>query len=346
MTKSQLFHEIKQSLEDNELTLQELQDWISDYQHTSEIGGVDLGSRDQEPSPTPQDSGDIFQSKFGKILTILGALVILIGIVSFISLIWEDIPRIGEIILTLGVGIGVFSLANFLLSQQKLQFIALSLHVIPPFLIPFGVQLTLDEIFPSNVSDSAMFFTFAMIFSVMALLYGVVDYLYRKQWLTFLAWIFGTMAYSAFVSWMIVFTDTARIWFDESFRLVLIFPLIYTGVVAGVLYLLSPLKKGFFNKVVTFLITGIGLGSVLSFTADRPILDALYVFVLLGVLAGVIRLRSMPAVVATLIMSVGYIFYLNSNYFADVLGWPIALIIIGMSLLGAGYGFMQIKQNL
>lgn len=346
MTKSQLFHEIKQSLEDNELTLQELQDWISDYQHTSEIEGVDLGSRDQDPSPTLQDSGDIFQSKFGKILTILGALVILIGIVSFISLIWEDIPRIGEIALTLGVGIGVFSGANFLLSQQKLQFVALALQVIPPFLIPFGVTLTLDMLFPSSASDSSIAFTYCVIFSVMALLYGTVDYLYRKQLLTFLAWIFGTMAYSAFSSWLVIITDNSSIWFEEPFRLAVIFPLIYTGIMGGILYLLTPLQKNFFNKVLAFVITGIGLGSVLSFTADRPILDALYVFVLLGVLTGVIRLRSIPAVVATLIMSVVYIFYLNSNYFVDVLGWPIALIIIGMSLLGVGYGFMQIKQKL
>ena len=291
-------------------------------------------------------SDSLLASRFGRIISYLGATILLLGIVFFISLFWSDMSNIIQIMVTLGLGLAIFVSANLLLQKDQWTTPALSLHILPPFLIPYGITLTLQSIFPDTAPLAQVLGTQTIIFTVMTILYGFSDYIFRKEFLTFITWVFGSISYGIFVTFLINAFEISETFLYE-WRGMVIFLFAYSLPLAGISYLLDTDRRVQHLPVLTYLVsTGITLGALFTLAFDRPILEALYIFPLIsGVYIGVI-MRKLEILVISFIATFLFITYINIQYFADAISWPISLILIGLSLIGLGYGFTRLKSQL
>ena len=62
-----------------------------------------------------------------------------------------------------------------------------------------------------------------------------------------------------------------------------------------------------------------------------------------GLVVAVLYLKSRMVLLLSTLAVIGYIIYFTAEYFADSVGWPIALILLGFIIIGLGY--MSISLN-
>lgn len=327
MTTPELIARIKQSIQDGDLSKSDIETQILPLFDSNE-----------------NQSDSVLTSRFGRIISYLGASILLLGIVFFISLFWDEMSDIIQILVTLGLGLGIFVSANLLLQKDQWTLPALSLHILPPFLIPFGITLTLQSIFPDTAPLAQVLGTQTIIFAVMSVLYGFSDYLFRKEFLTLITWAFGSITYGIFVAFLINAFEVSETFLYE-WRGIVVFLFAYSFPLAGISYLLETDRKIHRLPILTYLVsTGVTLGALFTLSYDRPVLEALYVLPLMvEVYIGVV-MKKLEILVISFFAIFLFITYINVRYFADAISWPLSLILIGATLIGLGYGFSKTKN--
>lgn len=250
-----------------------------------------------------------------KLFSYLGGIFVFSGIEVFISMYWGEFNSAARIIVTLGVGLAAFYLAVACAGDPKYQRAATPLFLMSMLLQPAGIFVMLDEF--SSGGDSR---------------YGVLFmalYMLTQQGFTFAARQRTVLAFSAILFGCIFFTILFDLWdFDNN----LIGAAIGTSLI-GIAYALNHSRhsaiSSFWYLVGSFAL----LGSVFDAVKDTP-----FELVYLGLsgflifLSTAVRSRTLLAV-STLSM-LAYIGYFTAEHFADNIGWPLALLIIGISLIG------------
>jgi uncharacterized membrane protein YidH (DUF202 family) len=89
------------------------------------------------------------------------------------------------------------------------------------------------------------------------------------------------------------------------------------------------------------------IGSIYLFLAYAGVLfsalflsgfwDVLYALLAVGAISLSVKMRTSIGLVVSAIGVGIYVIKISSKYFADSLGWPLALIIIGFVIIGLGY---------
>jgi len=121
-----------------------------------------------------------------KMLYVLGAAIVIIGIGIFVAQIWDDIGSFGRISITLGLGLLFAAIGSVLLQQKPDENIGIIFHFIGGMLIPGGAVVTLSEL--SIDSDWTITITFGAIF----LFYLILNVVHKHAILTFFAIANGT----------------------------------------------------------------------------------------------------------------------------------------------------------
>ena len=159
---------------------------------TGEISQQELMSRfgvAQRAQPVEEnDTKGATHFSVTKMLYVLGAAVVLIGIVIFVGQIWEDIGSFGRILVTLGLGILLAIMGSVLLKTKTEYNIGSIFHFLAGMLIPGGAMVTLYEMHTDINSLWPVTITFAAIF----LLYLLLNFVHRNAVLTFFAIANGT----------------------------------------------------------------------------------------------------------------------------------------------------------
>ncbi len=101
MTTFEILNLIKQSIKDGSLTKRDIETQILPLLEES------------------SQSDTVLTSRFGRIISYLGASILLLGIAFFISLFWDEMSSLLQILVTLGLGSIIFIIANLLLQNQK-----------------------------------------------------------------------------------------------------------------------------------------------------------------------------------------------------------------------------------
>jgi len=78
---------------------------------------------------------------------------------------------------------------------------------------------------------------------------------------------------------------------------------------------------------------------------DSELWQFLYFLVIFGGLYLSIYLKSQIILVMSTIFLIAHISYITSEYFADSLGWPISLVILGFIFIGLGYASVNINKK-
>lgn len=316
--------------------LQELSVKIS----TGEISSEEIATRFSS-APSTQTAVITENSKVStpfsvtKMLYVLGAAIVVIGIVIFVSQIWDDIGSFGRISVTLGLGFLMTAIGSMLLQSKPEDNIGTVFHFIGGMLIPGGAVVTLSELNVDFVSLWPVAITFGVIFAFYLLLNSV----HKNAILTFFAIANGT-AFAYLVVEAIVDSPFYR--HEDLYA--------YLTMVIGASYLLlaHAFRDGWNKKLIGVLyffgITGF-LGAAFSQVFDSVPWQMLYFLIVIGGLFLAVYVRNRSILVMSTLFLIAHVSYITSEYFADSLGWPISLVILGFVFIGLGYISVNINKK-
>ncbi|WP_047538098.1 DUF2157 domain-containing protein [Methylotenera versatilis] len=260
---------------------------------------------------TSKPSPSVLSQLFGYI----GGIFVFAGIGVFISMYWDDFGSAARVLVTLGTGFAAFIMALVCLTDKRYERAATPLFLIAALLQPTGILVMLNEYSSGGDARHGLLF--------------MATYMLIQQAATFWAKQRTVLAFSAILFGCIFFANIFDIW-DMNEELI--------GIVIGfslicVAYALNQSRHLSIAPFWYFVGSAILMWSVFEAVEKTP-LEIIYLGLaaLLIFLSTTVRSRALLAV-GTLSM-LAYIGYFTAKHFANTLGWPIALVIIGIALIG------------
>lgn len=260
---------------------------------------------------TRQQSSGVLSKLFGY----MGGIFVFAGICVFISMYWDDFGSAARVVVTLGSGIAAFIMALVCLHDKRYERAATPLFLTAALLQPTGIMVMLQEYASGGDPRHGVLFMAAY----MLIQQGAVFWAKQRTVLAFSAILFGMIFFAYLFDIM---------GFDEDLM----------GAVIGVsliciAYALQRSRHLAIAPFWYFIGAVILLWSVFDAVKNTP-LELIY----LGVAAGVIFLstyvRSRALLLVGTLAMLLYIGYFTAKHFANTLGWPIALVLIGVALIG------------
>lgn len=306
---------------------------------TGEIGREEVMGR-LSIAPTARPEGAEGGKRFShisvtKMLYALGAAIVVIGIVIFVFQIWDDIGSAGRIAVTLGLGLLMTALGSVLLKQKPGDYIGPVFLAIGGMLIPGGAVVTLSELEVDFVSLWPVTITFGAIFAFYLLLNAVQ----KHAILTFFAIGNGT----AFIYLLVEAITEGPFYQHEDLYA-------YLTMAVGASYLLlAHAFRASWNRELVGVLSFLGiagfLGAAFSRVFDSVPWQLLFFLIVLGGMFLSVYLRSRSILAVSTLFLIAHVGYITSEYFADSLGWPISLVILGFVFIGLGYASLTINKK-
>ena len=289
----------------------------------------DLSGDDIRRALHAADAGGAEQSRSSvltRVLAYLGGTFVFAGLGVFIAMHWESMNFAARVVITLGSGIAAFVLALVALHDERYEKAATPLFLIAAALQPTGLLVVFEEFYTG------------------------------PDWQLIGLLTTGTMAAQQIVTFLktqrtvLLFTSIV---FCVSFMLVLFDWInIDYGVVSLVLGASLVLLSAGIDKTDHFVITPlwyfIGAGwlqwGIFDLVESTPI-EILF----LGVASGLVYLstvvRSRTLLFTATLGMLSYIGYFSAKHFVESIGWPIALMIFGLVLIGMSAMAFRISKN-
>ncbi len=274
-----------------------------------------------------------------QLLYFLGGLIVVIGIGVLINQNWDGLNDFTRILSSLGSGIAAYFVGIILNRRKQFANLANSFFLISAIVIPIGLHVVF-HIAGFNVgSDNLQILISALSTAV----FFASWFLYKKQMFLFFV--------IAYFTWL--FFAVTNLYFDgvvsDHYEY-------YRFLAVGVSYCflarsLSQRKGDFLSGVLygfgslfylsaALLLTGDSYGNDLSvfWTVLMP-------FIALGTIFLSVSLRTTSFLVMGTIFLILWIFKTTADFFADALGWPLALVIIGLLLMALGFVVIRVHKK-
>jgi hypothetical protein len=322
MNKEELLNEISAKVNSGEISRQEL------------MNRFNLAPQGQ---PTEHFTQKSAPSNFSvtKMLYVLGALIVVIGIVIFFYQVWEDIGSFVRILITLGLGFIITALGSILIKDKPQDNIGLVFQFIGGMLIPGGALVMLHEL---DVSEQTLW-PFAITFGIISLFYALLNYVHKNVVLTFF-----TIAHTTTFIYLLVgamldgsYYDTGEIY-------------AYLTMFIGASYLLlAHAFRSSWNSGIVSMLCFFGsiafLGAAFSRVFDSELWQMFYFIVILCGFYLSIYMKSRAILTMSTIFLIAHMSYITGEYFADSIGWPVSLVVLGLLFIGLGYVSINIGKK-
>ena len=258
-----------------------------------------------------KESSGVLSKLFGYV----GGIFVFSGIGVFISMYWHDFGSAARVIVTLGTGFIAYIMGVVCLFDKKYERAATPLFLISSLLQPTGIFIMLNEY--ASGGDPRHGVLYMAVFMLL------------QQGATFWAKQRTVLAFSAILFGCIFFTTLFDMWgMDKK----LIGTVVGTSLMC-IAYALNQSRHTAISPFWYFIGSGVLLWSVFD-AVERTPFELTY----LGLSAFMIFLstyvRSRTLLLVSTLSMLGYIGYYTAEHFANTVGWPIALVIIGMALIG------------
>lgn len=273
-------------------------------------------------APRPSRHG----SALARLLAYLGGTFTFAGIAIFIAIEWSAMSSAARVIATLGTGVAAFGMAIAASRDARLALAATPLFVLAALLQPLGIVIAIDEYAAGSSAHDVMLTMSGAMLAQQAAAFWVL----RRTALLAFALAFG-IGFAA--------TGMDRLGMDAGL----------TGLTVGasLVSLAAAFDRGRHASVAPyayFLGAAFGLAGafdLLMDTAAEPLfLGAACAIVYLSTL-----LKSRALLIVGTVGVLGYIGYFTAQRFADVVGWPLALIAFGLALIGLSAVALRIDRR-
>jgi len=272
----------------------------------------------------------------------IGGLIILIGLIILVEQNWSTFTYSSKVFITFGMGLAFFISAILLSKIENLKKLGLIFYVLSAILIPFGYfVMFVDKINPQNVD-----FYNTLIPFLCFLQFGITQFVSKNNVFTLFNTVFGTWFFFGLTNNM---TNNNPSNFSETFHLYQIMLVGVSYVLIG--YFLTNKKRLFGNWLNSFGILGIlGSGFALNVMASgisgsqaSPVWIVLYPFIVGATIISSVYIKNSAFLFMGTIFLIAYIIRITAQHFSNTLGWPFALIIMGIAIIGLGYFALQLN---
>jgi hypothetical protein len=302
------------------------QDALSEVVNLITRHGLTIG----EVSAALEGQGDYAarqtSSVVSRIFAYLGGTFVFVGLGIFVAMRWDDLGPAGRVLLTFGPGLCLFVLALVCTTDARLEAAATPLFLLAGLVQPTGILVMLREYGRGGEVEHAVLFTSV----VMLVQHGCTFWARRRTVLAFTTSVFGTIA--AF---------TALDLLDANLHL--------TGITIGASLLCigwsldrSPHRA--IAGLIYFCGAALALEETYAWLRREP-LEVLFLGAACGVVVLAAAARSRSLLVVGTAALVGYIADFIYQNFADNLGAPLALMVVGLLFLGLGAAAVRINTR-
>lgn len=327
MNKEELLKELSAKVNSGEVSRAEIASLIG-YSTNSTSAG-----------PAMTEAGELKETSnfsINKILYILGAAIAIVGIFIFVAQVWEDLGSVGRIGITFGLGLLLAMVGSMLLKSKPEENIGAVFHFIAGLLIPGGALVTLSELKVETVSLWPVAITFGIIF----IFYLLLNFVHKNAVLTFFAIANGTAFLYLLLQAII----------GDSFTEFNVNIYSYLTMAIGVSYLLlaHSFRDSWNNKLIGMLYFFGSLGflaAAFSQALDYTSWELLYFVLVFGGIALSTYMKSRIILVMSTLFLIAHVSYITDKYFADSLGWPLSLVLLGFIFIGLGYFSVNINKK-
>lgn len=304
--RQQALKDIQKIAEENKLTL-------------ADISKVLKGKTEK-----PHEGGMIEASE---LLAYLGGILIFAGIGVYATMFWQDLSSFVRIGLTFGSGFSCYCIALGLLQNPKYTKVRDALFLVGALLETTGLYVFLSEVF---VSSTNIHFATLFVFGIMFIQQFATFWSLRLNLLLFMTIFFALGFTYTLFDYMDIKTDFILMGLGTSLFLI-------TQSLHSMGY--RPVS-GFWYFMASLMF----LGGAYSWLYNKP-----FEVVFVGLCALTIYLSTLVKSKAILFTStialLGYIGHYTMIHFVDSIGWPISLILIGISFIILSGVALKIKKQ-
>lgn len=283
---------------------------------------------------------DVLNRKIGvaESMYYIGGLIVFIGIAVLIFQNWESLNTFTRIGATLGSGIAAYIVGVLLGTNKNTDPVGYAFHLISALVTPLGLFISLD----AAGADPGTPGYLSLIFGTLFVCYLISYLLLNKLIFIIFTIIFGAIFYFTFTNYL--FSSNPIIWqwhFNE-----------YRVLALGIAFILLGFsftgtdKKGLSETLYSAGTLGI-LGSVFALGGWTPNQNIFWEIIFPGLALGSIfstfYFNSRSFMLWGTLFLMAYILKITAEYFANSLGWPLALVLAGLSLIVIG--FLAFKLN-
>lgn len=269
-----------------------------------------------------------------KLLFFIGGAIAIIGIIAFVSQVWDGIGSVGRVSITLGLGLLMALLGSISLKKEDSEKLGNIFHIVGGVLIPGGSMVLLSEF---NVEVISLW-PVAITFAIISLFYLILSFVHKSAVLTFFSIVNLTVFVYQFTGALT--ENSTNVW-EDLYR--------YLTAFVGVSYMLTGYSfKSTWNKKLTTALYFAGTSAFLaaSFPSNDSFLWEMIYFPLVAyMLYSAVYLRSTAVLAVSTVFLLAHISLITGKYFADSLGWPMTLIILGFIFIFLGHYSVKIQNK-
>lgn len=271
-----------------------------------------------------KDSGGLLQ----RVMIYIGGAFIFMGLCIYIGMIWDDLNPLSRVIVSLGTGFVAFILGLFCLSDTRYTKAATPLFLIAATIEPTGLFVFMDEYLPhtGDVIKAA-----CVVFGFMTIQQAIAFIATKHTSLLFFTLFFFYTFLLSFMNWMNIDAP------DGPLVLGLTGLMVSWGVAQT-----EHKSIASFYYFWSAIITAAASFDILS---NSP-----FDVGLIGVSAGLIYLSVIAGSRTVLTIGVlsllSFLGYFTDEYFKDIVGWPIAMIVMGFVMIGVSVFAVKLGKKI
>ena len=280
-------------------------------------------------------------TRYSNLLYFVGGGVVLMGIVGLISQTWNDLGSVMRVMVSLGFGIVAFSAGVFLSRRERLGAAGPAFFLIAALALPFGLAVTLDEAgFQADQLVSQ-----GLISGLLMGVFAAAYLLFRSNSLLVYAIAFATWAFFALTGWIAgPFPGFNRLEFFEVRALAIGLSYLFLAYA----FADTPRRplSGFLYGAGTVTLLGAAFALAGGFGSRGNVFWGLVSLgLVLAVLGASVYLRSKAMLTFGSVFLAVYLINFTNRYFKTSPDWPLALVFLGMMLMGVGFLILQLKRR-
>lgn len=264
----------------------------------------------------------------GRILGYVGAALIFGGLALFIGMNWGTLGPPARVVITYGAGLAAFVMALVVLSDVRYIGAATPLFIASALLLPTGMFVFLHEYVQGDDAQMAAI----IVFGLCALQFLSVFWKARRTALLFFGYAFFNVALATWMMRVDVPHDWAALTLSVS-----------------MLSVAWRLDQSPHRGMTPFWYVVGGAGfhlAVFDLLESVPFMDILLIpLAVYGMVLGV-RIKSRAFLGVNTVAVLSLLCYYTDEYFKDVMGWPIALMVMGALLVAIGAKALQMGRTI
>lgn len=358
--------------ENKEQALQSISNMIEQF---------DISINDIQKSQKKYKEGTKDIKWINKLFGYLGAAFIFGGLCLLIGMIWSDLGSAARVIVSYGSGLCAFICGYVFTRNEKYENLSVPFYLISTFLLPFGMFVFLHEYVGGKDAQLAII----IVFGILAIQFALPFLKDKKTSLLFFAYLFFYISLATLLERLHIPRDWAAIgmglsiigfafYFDKTIHRpicpfwyfvgvitylgaisLMMFKLDLPNELIGVIIGLTVMLLGWHFKEsqhtimapIFYVLGALGfLFSLFEAVENKPFFDLIFLMVAVYMMIVSVRVKSRGLLVISTLAIIGFLGYFTKEYFANVTGWPIALIIFGFFLIGTSHYALKLGKKI